>query len=143
LEDQVKATEQILLNNLFPKDGSKPRAYVIVGTLNSVPVCTALYFFSYSAFIGRPGLYLEDLYVTPQFRGRGVGSFMFSNLAKIAIENNCAKFEWSVLDWNQPAREFYRKMGSIEQENLIMNRIDGDRLVELANNNQHKPFDGF
>ena len=130
LLDQVVATESSLKNTLF---GERPFAEVIIGELNSKPIGFALFFHNYSSFHGKPGLYLEDLYVQPNYRGHGYGKILLSYLAKMAIERNCGRFEWSVLDWNEPAIQFYKKIGAKPMSEWTVQRLDGAALEKLAN----------
>src|SRR5205809_80510 len=106
LLDQVEATSLAIRAALFPAD-DRPVAHCVIGELDGEAAGFALYFFNFSTFIGRPGLYLEDLYVTPAARGRGLGKALLLHLARIAHERGCGRMEWSVLDWNAPAIDFY------------------------------------
>ncbi|WP_407310972.1 GNAT family N-acetyltransferase [Pseudomonas sp. nanlin1] len=99
---------------------------------NDQPVGFALYFLSYSTWLGRPGLYLEDLYVAPQQRGLGAGKKLLQHLARIAVENDCGRFEWSVLDWNEPAIRFYEAIGAKAQPEWVRYRLAGDDLRQFA-----------
>lgn len=130
LLDQVVATEKNLKDTLF---GDRPFAEVIIGELDSKPVAFALFFHNYSTFLGKPGLYLEDLYVKPDLRGHGFGKIMLSYLAKLAVERNCGRLEWWVLDWNEPALQFYKKIGAKPMSEWTVQRLDGDALKKLAN----------
>lgn len=129
LLDQVIATEESLKETLF---GKKPFAEVIIGEVNSQPVAFAIFFHNYSTFLGKPGLYLEDLYVKPELRGQGFGKIILSYLAKIAVERNCGRLEWWVLDWNEPALEFYRKIGARPMSEWTVQRLEGESLKNLA-----------
>lgn len=129
LLDQVVATEKSLKATLF---GDRPFAEVIIGELNSKPIGFALFFHNYSSFHGKPGLYLEDLYVQPDYRGHGYGKILLAYLAKLAVERNCGRFEWSVLDWNEPAIEFYKKIGAKPMSDWTVQRLDGAALEKLA-----------
>ena len=129
LLDQVVATAESLKATLF---GDRPFAEVIIGELNSKPIGFALYFHNYSSFHGKPGLYLEDLYVQPDYRGHGYGKILLAYLAKLAVERNCGRFEWSVLDWNEPAIEFYKKIGAKPMSDWTVQRLDGTALEKLA-----------
>ena len=91
-----------------------------------------MYFYNYSTFLAKPGLYLEDLFVLPEARGKGVGKALLAEMAKIALENDCGRFEWSVLDWNQPAIDFYRSIGAVGMDEWTVQRVDGKALTELA-----------
>ena len=132
LLNEVVATEELLRENLF---GDKPRAEVILGYLDDIPVAFALFFHNFSTFLGRPGLYLEDLYVKPESRGHGLGKKMLNHLAALAKERNCGRFEWWVLDWNEPAIEFYKKLGAQPMSDWTVYRVTGQALDELAQKN--------
>ena len=129
LEHEVVADEAGLAATLF---GPRPGAEVLFAELDGAPVGFALFFTSYSTFLGRPGLYLEDLFVDPAARGRGVGQALMSALARIAVARNYARFEWSVLDWNQPALAFYAALGAVPQAEWTMHRLVGAPLAALA-----------
>ncbi|WP_454785978.1 N-acetyltransferase family protein [Legionella sp. WA2024007413] len=126
---EVVATEEQLLETLF---GSKSYAEVIIGYLDEKPVSFALFFHNYSTFLGKPGLYLEDLYVKPEARGHGVGQIMLAYLAKLAKNRNCGRFEWWVLDWNEPAIKFYERIGAKPMDEWTVYRVSGKALNELA-----------
>jgi len=129
MSNDVVATVKDLENTLF---GENPFAEVVIGSLDNEPVGFALFFHNYSTFIGKAGLYLEDLFVAPHARGRKVGKALLIHLAKIAVERDCARFEWSVLDWNQPAIDFYRSIGAEGMEEWTVQRVDGENLSQLA-----------
>jgi GNAT superfamily N-acetyltransferase len=129
LEGEVVADEAALLATLF---GPRPAAEVVLAELAGRPVGFALFFQSYSTFLARPGLYLEDLFVEPPARGRGVGLALMSALARIAIERGYGRFEWSVLDWNTPSLEFYRALGALPQSDWTVQRLIGAPLERLA-----------
>ena len=129
LSDQVTATEQLLHQNLF---GPRPVAECLIAELDQTPVAFALYFHNFSTFIGRPGIYLEDLFVHPAARGKGIGRALLTHLAKIAVERNCGRLEWSVLDWNEPAIGFYKKLGAVPMDEWTVMRVAGDALKNLA-----------
>ncbi|KVD77854.1 GCN5 family acetyltransferase [Burkholderia sp. ABCPW 14] len=124
------ATETDLADALF---GARPSAEALVAVHGGAIVGYALYFHNYSTFIGRRGLYLEDLYVQPSQRGAGLGARLLRRLAAIAVERRCGRFEWTVLDWNQPAIDFYRKMGADVLSDWRVVRVTGDALAQLAN----------
>ncbi|AOJ01331.1 MULTISPECIES: GNAT family N-acetyltransferase [Burkholderia] len=124
------ATETDLADALF---GARPSAEALVAVHGGAIVGYALYFHNYSTFIGRRGLYLEDLYVQPSQRGTGLGTRLLRRLAAIAVERRCGRFEWTVLDWNQPAIDFYRKMGADVLSDWRVVRVTGDALAQLAN----------
>ena len=129
LEGEVVADEAGLLATLF---GPRPAAEVLLAELAGTAVGFALFFTSYSTFLARPGLYLEDLFVDPAARGQGIGLALMSALARIAVERDHGRFEWSVLDWNTPALEFYRALGAQPQGDWTVHRIVGAPLAQLA-----------
>lgn len=129
LEDQVVATEALLHEGLF---GARPACEAIVGEVNGDVVCFALYFHNFSTFLTRKGLYLEDLYVRQSQRGQGFGKAMLARLAQIAVERNCGRFEWSVLDWNAPAIALYTSLGADVMPEWRICRLTGDALQALA-----------
>jgi GNAT superfamily N-acetyltransferase len=129
LEHMVVATEALLHEGLF---GAKPSCEAIVGEEDGVVVTFALFFHNFSTFLTRKGLYLEDLYVRESHRGKGYGTRMLKRLAQIAVERNCGRFEWSVLDWNEPAITLYKAMGAAILPEWRICRVTGDALVSLA-----------
>jgi GNAT superfamily N-acetyltransferase len=129
LAHEVVADEAQLRATLF---GPRPAAEVLLAELDGAPVGFALFFPSYSTFLGKPGLYLEDLFVRPAARGRSCGLALMSALARIAIARGYGRFEWSVLDWNEPALEFYRRLGARPQSEWTVQRLVGAPLAELA-----------
>ncbi len=129
LEHQVVADEALLRRELF---GDDPGAEVLIAREDREPAGFALFFHNFSTFVGRRGLYLEDLYVRPEYRGRGVGSALLRHLARIAVERGCGRLEWSVLDWNQPAIGFYRRLRARPMDDWTVYRLDGDALQRLA-----------
>jgi GNAT superfamily N-acetyltransferase len=129
---EVVATEEILRETLF---GEKPVAEVVIGYAEGLPAGFALFFHNFSTFLGRPGIYLEDLYVKPEFRGRGFGQQLLSYLAKLAKERNCGRLEWWVLDWNEPSIKFYKNLGAVPMDEWTVFRVTGKALDELANKN--------
>lgn len=129
LEHQVVATEALLHEGLF---GGKPSCEAIIGEENGEVVTFALFFHNFSTFLTRKGLYLEDLYVRQAHRGKGFGSRMLKKLAQIAVERQCGRFEWSVLDWNEPAIRFYQSMGADIMPDWRICRVTGDALANLA-----------
>jgi GNAT superfamily N-acetyltransferase len=129
LAHEVVATEDELRASLF---GARRYAEVVFGCLNDVPVGFALFFHSYSTFLGRPGLYLEDLYVRPAARGRRVGLRLLAWLAQTAVERGCGRLEWAVLDWNEPAIGFYQKLGAVVKDEWKVFRVTGTALARLA-----------
>ncbi|GAA0679156.1 GNAT superfamily N-acetyltransferase [Sphingomonas insulae] len=127
--DAVEASEAMLADALF---GPAPAAEAVIAEDASGPLGFALFFHNFSTWTGRRGLYLEDLYVTPAARGKGVGTALLRHLAAIAVERGCARFEWSVLDWNADAIAFYRSMGAVGMEDWTVQRVTGDALRRLA-----------
>lgn len=125
---EVVATEQLLHRALF----QDRRAEVIFALEDGVEVGFALYFHNFSTFVGRSGLYLEDLFVKPAYRGRGYGKALLKYLAKIAVERGCGRFEWVCLDWNRPSIDFYRSLGAEPQEEWTIYRLTGEALQKLA-----------
>ena len=129
LLDRVVATETLLHDALF---GEVRRAEVLIAEVDGVPAAFALYCHNFSTFVGRAGLYLEDLYVRPPFRSLGIGKALWIALAKIAVSRGCGRYEWSVLDWNQSAIGFYQRLGAVAQDDWTVFRLDGDALQRLA-----------
>lgn len=129
LFDEVEATEEILRETLF---GEKAYAEVIIAYLNNEPVGFALFFHNFSTFLGRPGIYLEDLFVKPEARGKGIGKELFRFLAQLAKERHCGRLEWWVLDWNETAIGFYKRLGAIPMSDWTVYRITGEALDSLA-----------
>lgn len=127
--DAVKATEADLQRVLF---GDRPYAEAIIAEDAGAPLGFVLFFHNFSTWEGKPGIYLEDLYVTPEARGRGVGKALLARLAALAVERDCARLEWSVLDWNAPAIAFYRALGAVAMDEWTVNRVTGDALMALA-----------
>ena len=126
---EVEATVEGLQAHLF---GAQPRAEALIVEADGAVAGFALYFHNFSTFLGKPGLYLEDLYIRPAFRGRGYGRRVMQALARIALERGCGRFEWSVLDWNTPAIEFYRSLGAQPMSDWTVQRVSGEALVALA-----------
>ena len=129
LSDQVVADEALLGVHLF---GERPAAEVLLAELDGEPAGFALYFTSFSTFLGRPGIYLEDLWVEPACRRRGVARTLLVALARLALARGCGRFEWSVLDWNEPAIRFYRALGAVGMDEWTVQRVSGAALVLLA-----------
>lgn len=129
MSDEVVASEDGLRRTLF---GPHPAAEVVVAYAGDEPAGFALFFHNYSTFLGKPGLYLEDLFVVPTFRGRGYGKALLVHLARLAVERGCGRFEWSVLDWNEPAIGFYKKLGATPMDAWKIMRVTGDALRALA-----------
>ena len=135
--DQCHATEDQLRATLFPDPagGERPQAEVVVAEVDGAPAGFALFFHNYSTWEARRGLYLEDLFVRPAARGRGVGRALLEHLAGVAVERGCGRFEWSVLDWNAPAIGFYEALGAREMTEWRTMRVDGPALARLAGSN--------
>jgi len=129
LAHEVEADEDSLRATLF---GARPAAEVILAELDGEAAGFALYFHNYSTFLARPGLYLEDLFVEPELRGRGIGRRLLARLAAIAVDRGCGRFEWSVLDWNEPAIGFYENLGAAAMDEWTVFRMTGEALQELA-----------
>ena len=129
LSHEVTADEAQLRATLF---GVRPAAEVIIAELSGDPVGFALFFESYSTFLAKPGLYLEDLFVRPAARGKGVGLALMSALARIALQRNYGRFEWAVLDWNEPALKFYASLGATPMADWTVQRLTGEPLAALA-----------
>ena len=126
---EVEATEETLAHSLF---SAEPYAKAIIGEFEGQPVGYALFFTNFSTFTGRPGIYLEDLYVSPNMRGKGFGKSLLAYLAKLAQEKNYTRVEWSVLDWNEPSIQFYRSIGAIPMEGWTVQRLHGQALKNFA-----------
>ena len=129
LADEVRFDEAQLGEHLF---GARPMAEVVIGEIAGVAQGFALFFHNFSTFEGAPGIYLEDLFVRPEARGGGLGKALLAHLAGLAVERGCARIEWSVLDWNEPAIVFYRKLGARPLDQWTVMRVDGAALAELA-----------
>ena len=127
--DAVTATESDLLRDGF---GTSPKFRCVIAEWNGEAAGFAFWFYNYSTWQGRPGLYLEDLFVKPEFRGKGIGKALLLHLARVASEENCGRFEWSVLDWNTPAIEFYESLGANLHREWLRMRVEGDALATLA-----------
>ncbi|WP_439859015.1 GNAT family N-acetyltransferase [Pseudomonas sp. MBLB4136] len=129
LGDQAVATPAQLTEHLF---GPRPYAEVLIGEVDGVAAGFALFFHNFSTFLGKPGLYLEDLYVRPAARGAGLGKALLSRLASLAVERGCGRLEWGVLDWNEPAIGFYQRLGAKPLDEWTPYRLTGAALRELA-----------
>jgi len=128
--DEMVATEELLEKHLF---GENRFVEVVLGYFNDAPVGFALFFHNFSTFVGKPGLYLEDLYVKPEYRGKGFGKLLLTYLAKLAVERDCGRYEWAVLDWNEPALKFYKTLGAKVMDKWLIHRVTGKELKNLAN----------
>lgn len=129
LLSEVVATEEILMDSLFVRKAAE----VIIGEHDGEPVGFALFFHNFSTFLGRPGIYLEDLYVRPEMRGKGYGKILLSYLAKLALERNCGRFEWWCIDWNEPSINFYKSIGAVPMDEWTVYRVHNQALTDLAN----------
>ena len=129
LEHEMSATTADLATSLF---GPRPYAEVVFACLDGIPVGFALFFHNFSTFIGKPGIYLEDLFVRPQARGRGIGRRLLAWLARTTLERGCARLDWAVLDWNAPSIAFYRSVGAVAQDEWTIMRVSGAALERLA-----------
>ncbi len=129
LSHEVVATEEALRTSLF---GGRPAAEVVIGDYGDEPAGFALFFHNFSTFLGRPGIHLEDLYVTPGLRSRGLGRAMLACLARLAKERGCSRLEWSVLDWNEPAIKLYTSIGATPMDDWTTYRVTGEALDGLA-----------
>ena len=129
LSHEVVATEEQLAKYLF---GEEQVAEVVIGYYRDIPVGFALYFYSFSTFLGKPGIYLEDLYVLDEQRGKGFGKALLAYLAKLAVEKDCGRLEWAVLDWNEPSIEFYKSLGANIMDEWLVNRLTGEGLIKLS-----------
>jgi GNAT superfamily N-acetyltransferase len=128
LSHEVVTTEKILMESLF---GEKKSAEVVIGEFEDKPVGYAIYFYNFSTFLGKKGLYLEDLFVKPEYRGKGFGKELLLHLVKIAKDQNCGRMEWSVLNWNKPAIEFYQSLGAKPMGGWTVYRLDTEALNNL------------
>ncbi|MGE0447669.1 MAG: N-acetyltransferase family protein [Vicinamibacterales bacterium] len=129
LRHEVVATEERVRDTLF---GDRPRAEVLIADVDGNPAGFALFLHNYSTFLARPGLFLEDLYVRPAFRRRGIGRRLLTRLAAVAVERGCGRFEWNVLDWNESAQRFYESLGARPMTEWTTYRLTGEALAALA-----------
>ncbi|ARC87119.1 GNAT family N-acetyltransferase [Clostridium argentinense] len=127
---EVVATEEILKESLF----ERKVAEVVIGEYEGKPVGFALFFHNFSTFLGRPGIYLEDLYVKPEVRGKGFGKILLSFLAKLAVDRKCGRLDWWCLDWNEPSIKFYKQLGAVPMDEWTVYRVHNEALSELAEN---------
>jgi GNAT superfamily N-acetyltransferase len=132
LLDQMEATDDRIRATLFPPAGQTPAAQCVIGEVDGMPGGFALYFFNYSTFLARSGLYLEDLFVKPEYRGQGLGKALLLHLARVARERGCGRMEWAVLDWNTPAIEFYESLGARRLSEWQLCRLRAEDLARLA-----------
>jgi GNAT superfamily N-acetyltransferase len=136
LDHTITATEQSLRETLFSPDGKPTGAEIRIASFEGKPAGFALFFPNYSTFVGRPGIYLEDLFVRPEFRGKGVGRALLREVAALAVQRNCGRLEWAVLDWNSPAIGFYKKLGAVPMDDWTVFRVVGDALKKLADSGE-------
>ncbi|MCS7026576.1 MAG: GNAT family N-acetyltransferase [Bryobacteraceae bacterium] len=129
LSDQVVATEESLKEAMF---GGRSVAEALIAYYDGQPAGMALYFHNFSTFLAKPGLYLEDLFVEPQYRGRGIGKALLAEVAAIAVERNCGRLDWAVLHWNEPAIRFYENLGATALRDWVLFRLSGEALTRLA-----------
>jgi GNAT superfamily N-acetyltransferase len=129
LSDDVIATEELLSSTLF---GKKKVAEVLIAFYKNEPAGFALFFHNFSTFVGKPGIYLEDLFVKPHMRGKGIGKLLLAYLGKLAVERDCGRIEWSVLDWNEPSIKFYKKLGARPMDEWTVFRMDGEKIKALT-----------
>jgi GNAT superfamily N-acetyltransferase len=130
-EEAVVATEAHIKETIFGPDSI---AHGLICNVEGQAVGFAVYFYNYSTWLGKNGLFLEDLYVTPEYRGAGAGKALLKYLAQLAVEKGCGRFEWNVLDWNTPAIEFYENFGAEPQSEWVGYRLEGSKLTDFANN---------
>ena len=135
LSHEVIASVNDIRETLF---GERPFAETLIGEYEGIPISFALFFYNFSTFLGKPGIYLEDLYVQPEYRGKGFGSKMLAYIAALAKERNCGRFEWSVLNWNTPAIRTYEKLDATPMKEWILYRLSGEALDRLADKNGRK-----
>ena len=128
MSNDVVATEELLKQNIF----EKKLAEVIIAEFDNKPVGFALFFHDFSTFLGKGGIYLEDLYVQPAMRGKNIGKTLLSSLAKLAVDRDCGRLEWSCLNWNEPSIKFYKSQGAIPMDQWTVYRVTGKELNELA-----------
>lgn len=129
LSHECVATEKGIRTTVF---GNPPAAEVVFAEWEGTPVGMALFFPNYSTFLAKPGIYLEDLFVLPEYRGRGFGKALLLHVGRLAVERGCGRFDWSVLDWNTPSIEFYRSLGAVPLNEWTVMRVTGDALERLA-----------
>lgn len=136
LEHEVSVTDDLMTEGLF---GLKPSAEALIGTVNGAAAGFALFFPSFSTFLGKAGIYLEDLYVRPEFRGLGLGKKLLLEVARLAKERGCGRYEWSVLDWNEPSIRFYEALGADMHADWRRMRVEGESLNRMASQAQGTP----
>jgi GNAT superfamily N-acetyltransferase len=126
---EVLATVETIKETMFCDES---HVHGLICELDGKAIGSAIYFYNYSTWLAKSGLYLEDLYVTPEHRGKGAGVKLLKTMAKIAIDNDCARFEWSCLDWNKPSRDFYQAIGAVSQDEWVGYRMTGKTLIDFA-----------
>ncbi len=131
MSKDVTATEELLKENLFVKK----LAEVVIAEEDNIPVGFALFFHNFSTFLGKGGIYLEDLYVKPNMRNKGIGKLLLKYLSNLAVERDCGRLEWSCLDWNEPSIAFYKERGATPMDEWTVYRVTGENLIELARKN--------
>lgn len=131
---EVVATEEVLRESLF----ERKIAEVIIGEYKDKPIAFALFFHNFSTFLGKPGIYVEDLYVKPEMRGNGMGKIILSYLAKLAIDRKCGRLEWWCLDWNEPSIKFYKQVGAVPMDDWTVYRVSDEALYNLASHSNRK-----
>jgi len=131
LAHEVETNEAMINETLF---GTDPKSFCLICEVDGEAVGFAIYFYNYSTWLGKYGIYLEDLYVSPEHRGKGAGKALLAHIAGIAVAENCGRFEWSVLDWNTPSIDFYKSLGAVEMSEWRIYRVTGEALKKLANN---------
>lgn len=129
MSDEVMATEETVRKTLF---GDTPYAEVILAEFEGKAAGFALFFHNYSTFVSKPGLYLEDIFIYPEYRGKGIGKLMMQYLARLTVERDCGRFEWSCLKWNKPSLDFYDSLGAVKMNDWIILRVSGKNLFDLA-----------
>jgi GNAT superfamily N-acetyltransferase len=132
LQQAAVATEEDLLRDGFPAAGAAPRFHCLLAEWNGAPAGFALYFYTYSTFQGQAGIWLEDLFVKPEFRGRGIGKSLLLEVARIAARQKCGRYSWQVLDWNKPSIEFYQSLGAKLMSEWLTMRVEGEALEKMA-----------
>lgn len=125
---EVTATEEDIRSSVF----DRKVAEAIIAEYNGKPVGFAIFFHNFSTFLGKPGIYIEDLFVCPEFRGQGLGKLLFSYISRLAVKRNCGRVEWTVLTWNEPAINFYEKIGAVPKNEWMLYKLSGHALEELA-----------
>ncbi|MBK7865970.1 MAG: GNAT family N-acetyltransferase [Ignavibacteriales bacterium] len=130
LPHEVTATVETLKESFF---GKKSNVEAYIGYEDGEPIAYAIYFYNFSSFLGKKGMYLEDLFVLPELRGRGIGKKILTFLANRAVEEGCGRFEWAVLDWNKPAIDFYKSVGAVSMDEWTIFRLSGEALNKFAN----------